>query len=183
MRCQETNLSSADKSIFPEVSSPLTPMSPRAYLHGWVCPVPKQERPPHISSTVPIPLTPRSTSSCGLGMLCLAAPPATSQSHCKDTPENAALPGDAAIYRKQTNGFSESIFPPSKGSAAILAKCILVSQRLTLSRGRKGWEVTGLTTCRMPGALLSSRSDRYQTLNHCSPTQECNSMPASLSQG
>lgn len=63
----------------------------------------------------------------------------------------------------------ESIFLTPKGSAAILAKCTLVSQWLTLSRGRKGWDVTGLTTCRMPGAPLSSWSDHYQTLNHCSP--------------
>lgn len=76
----------------------------------------------------------------------------------------------------------ESIFLPPKGSAAILAKCTLVSQWLTLSRGRKGWDVTGLTTCRMPGALLSSWSDHYRTLNHCSSAQECNLMLASLSQ-
>lgn len=150
-----------------------------------VSPVPKQEHPLQISSTALIPLTPRSTSSCGLGRRCCALL-LLQQLHkvtAKAPLRNVALPRDAAIYRKQPNGFSESIFPLSKGSAAILAKCILVSQRLTLSRGRKGWEVTGLTTCRMPGALLSSRSDRYQTLNHCSSTQECNSMPASLSQG
>lgn len=104
------------------------------------------------------------------------------QSHCKGTSENAALLRGRYTVWKAAELIFESIFPPSKGSAAILAKRTLVSQWLTLSRGRKGWEVTGLTTCRMPGALLSSRSDHYQTLNHCSSTQDSNLMLASLSQ-
>lgn len=91
VRCQEINLSRANKSIFPKVSSPLTPMSPRAYLHGK--PSPKAGAPTANQQHCSYPTYTSLHKQLWPGeeMLRLVAPPATSQSHCKGTPEKCCF--------------------------------------------------------------------------------------------